>query len=385
MDGLIYLDHAATTPVHPLVRQAMMLYHTEYYGNPETLYSAGIAANEAVEDARRKVAALVNCDPSEIYFTGGGTEADNWAVKGTAYAREKKGKHIVTSAIEHHAALEPCHFLEKRGFDVTRLPVDSDGLVTPDDVKKAIRKDTILVSVMHANNEVGTVEPVEEIGKITREAGVAFLVDAVQTAGNYPVDVQAMGCDMLALSAHKFYGPKGVGALYLRKGTRLVQLLHGGGQEGGKRAGTHNVHGIVGLGRAAEIAMEEMTPVMEQETELRDRLIEGILGGIPDVRLNGHVTRRLPNNVSVCVEKVEGEAMLLSLDMKRICCSSGSACTTGSLEPSHVLLALGMPVEMAHGSLRFSLGRWTTEEQINYVLEVLPAIVQRLRGMSPVK
>ncbi len=385
MDGLIYLDHAATTPVHPLVRQAMMLYHTEYYGNPETLYSAGIAANEAVEDARRKVAALINCDPSEIYFTGGGTEADNWAVKGTAYAREKKGKHIVTSAIEHHAALDPCHFLEKRGFDVTRLPVDSDGLVTPDDVKKAIRKDTILVSVMHANNEVGTVEPVEEIGKITREAGVAFLVDAVQTAGNYPVDVQAMGCDMLALSAHKFYGPKGVGALYLRKGTRLVQLLHGGGQEGGKRAGTHNVHGIVGMGRAAEIAMEEMVPAMEQETELRDRLIGGILDGIPDVRLNGHATRRLPNNVSVCVEKVEGEAMLLSLDMKRICCSSGSACTTGSLEPSHVLLALGMPVEMAHGSLRFSLGRWTTEEQINYVLEVLPAIVQRLRGMSPVK
>ncbi len=385
MDGLIYLDHAATTPVHPLVRQAMMLYHTEYYGNPETLYSAGVAANEAVEDARRKVAALINCDPSEIYFTGGGTEADNWAVKGTAYAREKKGKHIVTSAIEHHAALDPCHFLEKRGFDVTRLPVDSDGLVTPDDVKKAIRKDTILVSVMHANNEVGTVEPVEEIGKITREAGVAFLVDAVQTAGNYPVDVQAMGCDMLALSAHKFYGPKGVGALYLRKGTRLVQLLHGGGQEGGKRAGTHNVHGIVGMGRAAEIAMEEMTPAMEQETELRDRLIKGILDGIPDVRLNGHATRRLPNNVSVCVEKVEGEAMLLSLDMKRICCSSGSACTTGSLEPSHVLLALGMPVEMAHGSLRFSLGRWTTEEQINYVLEVLPGIVQRLRGMSPVK
>ena len=385
MDGLIYLDHAATTPVHPLVRQAMMLYHTEYYGNPETLYSAGIAANEAVEDARRKVAALINCDPSEIYFTGGGTEADNWAVKGTAYAREKKGKHIVTSAIEHHAALDPCYFLEKRGFDVTRLPVDSDGLVTPDDVKKAIRKDTILVSVMHANNEVGTVEPVEEIGKITREAGVAFLVDAVQTAGNYPVDVQAMGCDMLALSAHKFYGPKGVGALYLRKGTRLVQLLHGGGQEGGKRAGTHNVHGIVGMGRAAEIAMEEMIPAMEQETELRDRLIGGILDGIPDVRLNGHATRRLPNNVSVCVEKVEGEAMLLSLDMKRICCSSGSACTTGSLEPSHVLLALGMPVEMAHGSLRFSLGRWTTEEQINYVLEVLPAIVQRLRGMSPVK
>jgi len=247
MDGLIYLDHAATTPVHPLVRQAMMLYYTEYYGNPETLYSAGVAANEAIEDARRKVAALINCDPSEIYFTGGGTEADNWAVKGTAYAREKKGKHIVTSAIEHHAALEPCHFLEKRGFDVTRLPVDSDGLVTPDDVKKAIRKDTILVSIMHANNEVGTVEPVEEIGEITREAGVAFLVDAVQTAGNYPVDVQAMGCDMLALSAHKFYGPKGVGALYLRKGTRLVQLLHGGGQEGGKRAGTHNVHGIVGL------------------------------------------------------------------------------------------------------------------------------------------
>ncbi|RKY25274.1 MAG: cysteine desulfurase NifS [Planctomycetota bacterium] len=384
MEELIYLDHAATTPVHPRVREAMMPYISDYYGNPETLYSAGVTASEAVEDARGKVAALINCDPSEIYFTSGGTESDNWAIKGTAFARRDKGRHIITSSIEHHAVLVPCQFLEKEGFDVTYLPVDSDGLVNPDDVKKAIRKDTILVSIMHANNEVGTIEPVGEIGRITREAGVPFHVDAVQTVGNYPVDVREMGCEMLALSAHKLYGPKGVGAMYLRRGTRIVQLMHGGGQEKGKRAGTHNVPGIVGLGKAAEVAMEEMEPAMERDAKLRDRLIDGISERITGTRLNGHREKRLPNNVNVCVERVEGEAMLLSLDMKGISCSSGSACTTGSLDPSHVLLALGVPVEVTHGSLRFTLGRLTSEDHINHVLDVLPGIVEKLRRMSPV-
>lgn len=385
MDGIIYLDNAATTPVHPRVRQEMELYFSDYFGNPETLYSAGVQAAEAVENARKKTAALINCDASEIYFTSGGTESDNWAVKGVAYASEKKGRHIITSAIEHHAVLGPCGFLEKQGFEVTYIPVDSQGLVEPGDVAKAMRKDTILVSVMHANNEIGTIEPVEEIGAITKKAGVPFHVDAVQTAGNYPVDVRTIGCDLLSLAGHKFYGPKGVGALFIRKGVKTVPLLHGGGQERGKRGSTHNVPGIVGLGKAAEIAMEEMDAAMEHERDLRDRLIKGILERITLVRLNGHPTKRLPNNVNVCVQKIEGEAMLLSLDMKRICCSSGSACTTGSLDPSHVLLAIGLPPEIAHGSLRFTLGRWTTEEQINHVLDVLPEIVERLRKMSPVK
>jgi cysteine desulfurase len=385
MENLIYLDHAATTPVHPRVRQEMEIYFTDYYGNPETLYSAGIVAREAIEEARKKAAALINCDPSEIVFTSGGTESDNWALKGTAFAHQKKGNHIIVSQIEHHAILEPCHFLEKHGFEVTYLPVDSGGLVNPDDVKKAITPKTILVSVMHANNEVGTIEPVEEIGKITKAAGVSFHVDAVQTVGNYPVDVKKMGCDMLSASAHKLYGPKGVGFLYIRKGLRIEPLLHGGGQEGKKRGSTHNVPGIVGLGKACEIAMTEMQPAMENESVLRDKLIKGVLERIPFTRLNGHPARRLPNNVNMCVEKIEGEAMLLCLDMNRICCSSGSACTTGSLEPSHVLLALGIPVETAHGSIRFTLGRTTSEEQISYVLDVFPGIVERLRRMSPVK
>jgi len=385
MENLIYLDHAATTPVHPKVRQAMTIYFTDYYGNPETLYSAGIVAREAIEDARGKVAALINCDPSEIVFTSGGTESDNWALKGTAFAHQKKGNHIIVSQIEHHAILEPCHFLEKHGFEVTYLPVDSGGLVNPDDVKKAITPKTILVSIMHANNEVGVIEPIEEIGKITKAANVSFHVDAVQTVGNYPVDVKRLGCDMLSASAHKLYGPKGVGFLYIRKGLRIEPLLHGGGQEGKKRGSTHNVAGIVGLGKACEIAMTEMPPAMESESVLRDKLIKGVLERIPITRLNGHPTRRLPNNVNMCVEKIEGEAMLLCLDMNRICCSSGSACTTGSLEPSHVLLALGIPVEIAHGSIRFTLGRTTSEEQINYVLDVFPGIVERLRRMSPIK
>ncbi|MFH1549240.1 MAG: cysteine desulfurase NifS [Planctomycetota bacterium] len=386
MENAIYLDHAATTPVDPRVRKEMMLYFTEYFGNPSTLYSLGILSSQAIEKARAQVASLINCAPEEIFFTSGGTESDNWAIKGAAIAHAKKGKHIITTAVEHHAVLEPCRFLEKEtGCEVTFLPVDEYGLVSPDDVRKAIRKDTILISVMHANNEIGTIEPVEETGKIAREKEVLFHVDAVQTVGNYPVDVEAINCDLLSLSAHKFYGPKGVGALYIRKGVRIHPFMQGGGQEHGRRGSTHNVPGIVGLGKACEIAAEEMQQANEKMLELREALIKGIMERISNVRLNGHPKQRLPNNVNICVAKVEGESMLLCLDMNRICCSSGSACTTGSLDPSHVLLAIGLPPEVAHGSLRFTLGRHTTEEQINHVLDVFPGIVDRLRAMSPVK
>ncbi len=386
MENVIYLDHAATTPVDPRVRQEMMPYFTEYFGNPSTLYSLGILSSQAIEKARAQVASLINCAPEEIFFTSGGTESDNWTIRGAAVAHAKKGKHIITTAVEHHAVMEPCRFLEKEtGCEVTFLPVDKYGLVSPDDVRKAIRKDTILVSVMHASNEIGTIEPVEETGKIAREKEVLFHVDAVQTVGNYPVDVEAINCDLLSLSAHKFYGPKGVGALYIRKGVRLHPFMQGGGQERGRRGSTHNVPGIVGLGKACEIAAEEMQQANEKTLELREALIKGIMERISNVRLNGHPEQRLPNNVSICVAKVEGESMLLGLNMNRICCSSGSACTTGSLDPSHVLLATGLPPEVAHGSLRFTLGRHTTEEQINHVLDVFPGIVDRLRAMSPVK
>ena len=383
LPGIIYMDHAATTPMDERVWRAMEPYCCEYYGNPATLYSLGRKSSEAVERARGQLAQLLGARPEEVYFTSGGTESDNWAIKGVAYASEKKGRHLVTTQIEHHAVLEPCHFLEKRGWEVTTLPVDGCGLVDPEAVRRALRDDTVLVSVMHANNEIGTVEPIAEIGRILRERGIPFHSDAVQTVGKVPVDVDELNVDLLSLSAHKFYGPKGVGALYVRRGVRLEPFLHGGGQERGKRSSTHNVPGIVGLGAAAELAAGEMGA---EETELRRLawlLWEGLRERISGIRLNGHPDRRLPGNVNVCVEGAEGEAMLLCLDNNGVCVSSGSACTTGSLEPSHVLLAIGVPAEVAHGSLRFTLGKATTVGHVEHVLEVLPGIVARLREMNP--
>jgi cysteine desulfurase len=379
----IYLDHAATTPTRPEVVKAMLPYFTDAFGNPSSIYSYGQEARGAVEEARTKVAELIGARSEEIIFTSGGTEADNFALKGVAYASEHKGNHIITTSIEHHAVLEVCKFLGRRGFKITYLPVDEYGLVDPDDVKRAITDKTILISVMHANNEVGTIEPVEEIGKIAREAGVYFHTDAVQTVGHIPVNVDELKVDLLAISAHKFYGPKGVGALYARKGTKLVSLMHGGEQEKRRRAGTENVPAIVGLGKAVELAGQEMGKEAERLAYLRDKLIKGLVEKIDHIRLNGHPTRRLPNNVNVSVDFVEGESMLLHLDLGGICASTGSACSSASLEPSHVLLALGIPPEQAHGSLRFTLGRENTEADVERVLEVLPGIVARLRAMSP--
>lgn len=385
MQNAIYFDNAATTPTDPEVVEAMRPFFTEKFGNPSTLYDIGREAKAAIEEAREKVAALIGADPSDVLFTSGGTESDNHALIGVAYANEKKGNHIITTAIEHHAVLEPAEFLKERGFKVTILPVDEYGLVDPKEVKKTITDKTVLISVMHANNEVGTIEPIAEIGKIAREAGAYFHTDAVQTVGHLPIDVNAMNIDILSMSGHKFYGPKGIGAIYIRKGTRIIPFMHGGGQERKKRAGTHNVPGIVGLGKAAEIAAARMEEEASHLVRLRDKLIKGILDRVEDVRLNGHPTERLPNNVNVCVEGAEGEAMLLSLDMEGICVSSGSACTSGTLNPSHVLLAMGISPEIAHGSLRLTLGRSTTEAEIDFFLDVLPPIVERLRKMSPLK
>jgi cysteine desulfurase len=384
MDKVIYLDHASTTPADPEVVAAMLPWYTEEFGNPSTLYSLGLSAAHATRQARESIAQAVGADPEEIYFTSGGTESDNWAILGTAEAQQKKGRHLITSAVEHHAVLESMEYLEKRGYEVTRVPVDSGGLVDPDDVRRAIRPDTILVSIMHANNEVGTIEPISEIGKVTHEAGVPLHVDAVQTAGKLPLDVDEMGVDMLSMSAHKFYGPKGVGLMYLRKRTRITPLFHGGGQEKGRRAGTHNVPGIVGMAKALELATSRMADDAVREAALRDRLWGGLSSSIEAIHLNGDPVRRLAGNLSVRLSGIEGESMILMLDMEGICVSSGSACTTGSLEPSHVLVALGIPVEEAHGSLRVTLGRSTTEEDIDYFIRVFPPIVARLREMSPI-
>jgi cysteine desulfurase len=379
----IYLDHAATTPTRPEVVKAMLPCFTDAFGNPSSIYSYGQEARRAVEEARTKVAELIGSRSEEIIFTSGGTEADNFALKGVAYANEHKGNHIITTSIEHHAVLEVCKFLERRGFRITCLPVDKYGLVNPDDVRKAITDKTILISVMHANNEVGTIEPVEEIGRIAKEAGIYFHTDAVQTVGHIPVNVAELKVDLLSISAHKLYGPKGAGALYVRKGTKLVPLMHGGEQEKRRRAGTENVPAIVGLGTAVELAGQEMGKEAERLSYLRDKLIKGLVEKIDHIRLNGHPTRRLPNNVNVSVDFVEGESMLLNLDLEGICASTGSACSSASLEPSHVLLALGLSPEQAHGSLRFTMGRENTEADVERVLEVLPGIVSRLRAMSP--
>jgi cysteine desulfurase len=377
------MDYAATTYVKQEVMEEMMPYFTEKYGNPSSVHSFGREARKAVDLARERTAKALNASTDEIYFTGGGSESDNWAIKGAALANKQKGNHIITSSIEHHAVLYTCQYLEKMGFEVTYLPVDQYGLVNPEDVKKAITDKTILISIMFANNEIGTIQPVKEIGRIAREHGVYFHTDAVQAVGHVPIDVKDMNIDLLSLSAHKFYGPKGVGALYVRKGVRIHPYLHGGAQERNRRAGTENLPGIVGLGKAIELAYENLEESNSKLAAMRDRLIAGIMEKIDHVRLNGHPVKRLPGNANLSFEFIEGEALLLSLDMKGIAASSGSACTSGSLDPSHVLLAIGLTHEIAHGSLRLTLGDDNTDEDVDYVLEVLPGIVERLRNMSP--
>lgn len=378
----IYMDNAATTAVLPEVVEAILPYFTQHYGNPSSIHAIGRDARRALDTARKSVAASIGAQPQEIYFTSGGTESDNWALKGAAFAGRKKGNHIITSAIEHHAVLHPCQWLEKQGFEVTYLPVDENGLVSPQSVADAIRDNTILISIMAANNEIGTIQPIAEIGRIAREKRILFHTDAVQAIGAIPVDVTAWNVDMLSLSGHKFHGPKGVGALYIRKGVRIDPLLAGGAQERGQRATTENLPGIVGLAKALEIAVAHMEENSARLIRMRDRLIKGLLSSIPDTRLNGHPTLRLPNNVNVSVRYIEGEAQLLLLDLQGICGSSGSACTSGSLDPSHVLLAIGLSHEIAHGSLRLTLGIDNTEEDVDYVLSVMPEIVQNLREMS---
>jgi cysteine desulfurase len=379
----VYLDHAATTPPLEEVAAAMEPYLAEKYGNPSALYAMGRESRFAVEEARGKVASLVGATTDEIYFTSGGSESDNMALLGTLLANEEGGRHLVTTDIEHHAVLETAHFMAAHGYEATFVGVDSGGVVDPDDVRRAIRPSTVLVSVMHANNEVGTVEPVREIAGVCREAGVYLHTDAVQTVGNIPVDVNELGVDLLSMSGHKLYGPKGVGAVYIKKGTRIHRLIHGGEQEKGMRAGTENIAGIVGLGVASEVAERELGEKVARITALRDWLINGVTGSIEDVHLNGHPAARLPNNAHFGIRFIEGEAICLQLDTVGICASTGSACSSETLEPSHVLLAMGVSPLEAHGSVRFSLGRGTTEEDIDYVLEKLPPIVERLRSMSP--
>ncbi|MBP3637713.1 MAG: cysteine desulfurase NifS [Clostridia bacterium] len=379
----VYLDNAATTAVSPAVLEAMLPYFTQCFGNASSIHSTGRDAHRAVDAARKQVAEAIGALPQEIYFTAGGSESDNWAIKGAAMAKKDKGNHIITSSIEHHAVLHTCQWLEKQGFEVTYLPVDEYGRVRIEDVEKAITDKTILITIMMANNEIGTIEPIAEIGKLAKEKGILFHTDAVQAIGAIPVDVNAMNIDMLSMSGHKFHGPKGIGALYIRKGVKIGQYMHGGAQERNQRAGTENLAGIVGMGKAIELAVQNLEANSQRMTALRDKLIEGILKEIPDVRLNGHPTERLPNNVNVSVRYIEGEALLLRLDLAGIAGSSGSACTSGSLDPSHVLLAIGLPHEIAHGSLRLSLGTDSTEEDVAYVLDKLPGIIKSLRDMSP--
>ncbi len=382
-DNHVYLDYSATTYIKPEVLAAMRPYLDTYFGNPSSIYALARITEQAIGQSREQVAAALNAAKNEIYFTGGGSEADNWALKGVAFANKQWGNHIITTKIEHHAILHTCEFLAQHGFEITYLPVDSEGLVDVDSLRQAITAKTILVSIMFANNEIGTIQPIAAIGKLCREKGIYFHTDAVQAVGHVPIDVQAMNIDLLSLAGHKFYGPKGVGALYIRKGVKIDNLIHGGGQERGKRAGTENIAGIVGLGQALELATTDIETENQRLTRLRDKLIAG-LTAIPHSRLNGPVgAKRLPGNVNVCFRFIEGESMLLLLDSVGVSASSGSACTAGSLEPSHVLLAIGLTHEIAHGSLRLTLGAGTTEQDVDYVLEVLPGIVRKLRNMSP--
>ncbi|OPF51493.1 cysteine desulfurase NifS [Clostridium baratii] len=379
----VYMDYSATTYVKPEVLEEMLPYFTNKFGNPSSFYGISRETKMAVDKARGQVAQALNADLNEIYFTGGGSEADNWAIKGIASAYKNKGNHIITTKIEHHAVLHTCQYLEKQGFEVTYLDVDEEGFINLEELKNAITDKTILVSIMFANNEIGTIEPVKEIGQICRERKVLFHTDAVQAVGNVKIDVKDMNIDLLSLAGHKIYGPKGIGALYVRKGIRIHNLIHGGGQERNRRAGTENIAGIVGLGKAIELASQNLEEHAKNMIVLRDRLIEGLLK-IPYTRLNGpRGDKRLPGNVNVSFEFIEGESILLSLDFEGVCASSGSACTSGSLDPSHVLLAIGLPHEKAHGSLRLTLGDGSTEEDVDYVLEVVPPIIERLRKMSP--
>ena len=383
MSKCIYMDNAATTQVYPEVFDAMKPYFTEFYGNPSSIYSFAGNSKKAVEDARKTIADFLGARTEEIYFTGGGSESDNWALKATADAYANKGKHIITSKIEHHAILHTCEYLEKKGFEVTYLDVDENGFVNPADVEKAIRPDTILVSIMTANNEIGTIEPIAEIGKIAKDHGVLFHTDAVQAFGHIPMNVDEMNIDMLSASGHKINGPKGIGIMYIRKGVKIGSFVHGGAQERQRRAGTHNVPGIVGIGKAVELARDNMKERMEYETKLRDHLISRVMEEIPYAKLNGDKVKRLPNNVNVCFRFIEGESMLILLDQNGVCGSSGSACTSGSLDPSHVFLAIGLPHEIAHGSLRLTLSEKNTMEEVDFTVDKLKGIIERLRSMSP--
>ncbi len=383
MEKLIYLDNAATTQVYPEVFEEMKPYFTEYYGNPSSVYQFAQESKNKVERAREEIAEMLNAKPEEIYFTGGGSESDNWALVATAETYAKKGKHIITSKIEHHAILHTCEYLESRGYEVTYLDVDENGMIDLEQLKKSIREDTILISIMSANNEIGTIQPIAEIGKIAKEHEIFFHTDAVQAFGHIPIDVEEMQIDMLSASGHKIHGPKGIGFLYIRKNVRIGAFIHGGSQERGKRAGTHNVPGIVGLAAAAKIAKENLESNIEYETKLRDYAISRIENEIPFAVLSGHRTKRLPNNIHFCFRFIEGESMLILLDQAGICGSSGSACTSGSLDPSHVLLAIGRPHEIAHGSLRLTLSEKNTKEEIDKVVDELKKIIERLRSMSP--
>ena len=383
MKKTIYLDNAATTKTRPEVVEAMLPYFTEYYGNPSSVYEFATPSKKAIAEARETIAKSLGAKTNEIYFTAGGSESDNWAIKATAEAYESKGKHIITSKIEHHAVLHTCEYLEKRGFEITYLDVDENGTVKLDELKKAIRPDTILISIMFANNEIGTIQPIKEIGEIAKEHGIIFHTDAVQAYAHVPINVDEYHIDMLSVSGHKFNGPKGIGFLYIRTGLKLRSFVHGGSQERKRRGGTENVPGIVGMGKAVEIAMANLAERTAYEVELRDYLINRVLSEVPYVRLNGHRTNRLPNNANFAFQFIEGESLLIMLDMQGICGSSGSACTSGSLDPSHVLLAIGLPHEIAHGSLRLTLSEETTKEDIDFTVDEIKKIVEKLRSMSP--